>query len=474
MDTRYELVVIGAGAAGITAASIGTTLGVKVLMIERNRIGGDCTWFGCVPSKALLRSAHVAHLIQNAATFGLNVPQSHLAQGVTEHVRKIIAGIAQTETPDIFREKGIDVIIGNPEFTSQDTLTVQGETVGFKKCILSTGSHPLVFPIPGIDTVDYLTNETVFSLKTLPEDMIILGGGPIGVEMAQSFRRLGVKISLVEMAERILFREEKELSASLHRQLEEEEVILYTAHKGVALSKTGGNITLTIENAQKEKKEISAQKILIALGREPNVEALNLEKAYVCYSKKGIQVNRHLQTTNKRIFAAGDVVGPYQFSHIANYQAQIAVRNALFRRIAWQKTDYSHIAWATFTDPELAHCGFTEDQARAQRKRINVYTTEYSACDRAVTDRKTKGMVKIIVDHKGRLLGAHAVGASAGEIIHLFITAKTLKIPVAKLSEVVYIYPTLSELVKKVSQKSKLELLKNPLIKALMFLMRTK
>ncbi|MBN2484045.1 MAG: FAD-dependent oxidoreductase [Candidatus Omnitrophica bacterium] len=475
MNTRYDLIVIGAGAAGITAASIAHTLGAKTLLIEKNKIGGDCTWFGCIPSKTLLKSAAVAQHIKTASRFGIDPESSRLtAARVMDHVRDTIAEIAHTETPEVFRKKGIDITIGTPRFTGQNTLDVNGEEVLFKKCILSTGSRPVIPPVSGIEKVEYLTNETIFSLKSLPRELLILGGGPIGIELAQSLSRLGVKVFLVEMADRILFREEKELARYLEKKLKSEGVTFFTSHKAVQLRNRDDKISLTLESAGAPPREIVAEKILVATGRSPRIDGLDLEKAHVHYTKKRITVNAYLRTTGKNIFACGDVIGPYQFSHMANYQAHIAVRNALFKRIAWQKADNSNVSWAIFTDPELAHCGLTEEEALARNKKIKVYTTDYSECDRAVTDQETEGMIKIIVDQKGYLSGAHVVGASAGEIIHPLIVARALKIPVARLSRLVYIYPVLSELIKKTAQKPMLDSLNNPFIRWTMNILRQK
>lgn len=486
MRYDFDVVIIGGGAGGLFAASVANGLGAKVCLIEKNRLGGDCTWYGCMPSKALLKSAQVAHLFKRYGEFGLDIPGGFNvdASRVMAHVRDVIEEIATHHPAEVFQKKGIKVIFGSPKFIDQKSLEINSQRITAKKFILCTGSHPVVPPIEGLREIDYLTNENIFALEKLPDILIVLGGGPIGVELAQALNRLGVKVYIIEMFERILFKEDKEIAAILEKTVRREGIQVLTSTKAVKFSKDNGKVCVTIEAQNKKplstyevakgkQDTICADKVLVAVGRAPNTGGLDLEKAGVEYSKTGIKVNEFLQTTNENIFACGDVVGPYMFSHVASYQAQICVRNALFKRIAWGKVNYQNAVWATFSEPEVAHLGLTEEEARAKYKNIPIYKTEYSSSDRAVTDLEKGGLIKVITDKKGFILGAHIAGAQASEIIQGFLLAKSFKIPLFRLSQALFIYPTLSELVKKTSAKPLLEKANNPLVKFVLRMMKT-
>lgn len=492
MRYDFDVAIIGGGAGGLFAASVANGLGAKACLIEKNRLGGDCTWFGCMPSKALLKSAQVANLFKRYAEFGLDTQSGFSvdASKVMSHVRDVIDEIATHHPAEVFEKRGIKVIfgtstllsadgersrtIGSPKFIDRQSIEVNSQKITAKKFIICTGSHPLIPPIEGLKEIDYLTNENIFALEKLPESIIVLGGGPIGVELAQALNRLGVRVYIVEMLERLLFREDKEIAAVLEKTVRKEGIQVFTAARAVKFAKNNGKACVTIEDRNKKQDTICAAGVLAAVGRAPNTGGLDLEKAGVEYSKTGIKVNGFLQTTNKNIFACGDVVGPYMFSHVASYQAQICVRNALFKRIAWGKVNYQNVAWATFTAPEVAHLGLTEEELRAKYKNIRVYKTEYSSSDRAVTDLEKEGLLKVITDKKGFILGAHIAGAQASEIIQGFLLAKTFKIPLSKLSQALFIYPTLSELVKKTAAKPLLEKANNPLVKFALSIMKSR
>ena len=471
----FDVVIIGGGAGGLFAASVANSLGAKACLIEKNRLGGDCTWFGCMPSKALLKSAQVNNLFKRHYEFGLNIQSGFSvdASKVMSHVRDVIDEIAAHHPAEVFEKRGIKVIFGSPKFINQKSLEVNSQKISAKKFIICTGSHPLIPPIEGLKEIDYLTNENIFALEKLPESIIVLGGGPIGVELAQALNRLGVKVYIIEMLQRLLFREDKEIALVLEKTVRKEGIEVFTAARAVKFAKNNAEVCVTIEDRNKKQDTICAAGVLAAVGRAPNTGGLDLEKAGVEYSKTGIKVNGFLQTTNKNIFACGDVVGPYMFSHVASYQAQICVRNALFKRIAWGKVNYQNIAWATFTEPEVAHLGLSEEEARAKYKNIRVYKTEYSSSDRAVTDLEKEGLLKVITDKKGLILGAHIAGAQASEVIQGFLLAKTFKIPLEKLSQALFIYPTLSELVKKTAAKPLLEKANNPLVRFALSMLKT-
>ncbi len=474
MNNKYDIVVIGGGSGGLFAASAAINQKAKVCLIDKKRLGGDCTWYGCMPSKTLLKSAMVANLIKKREHYGLfsKTDISLDTNKVMEHVRKIREEIGSYETPEIFEKRGMKVIIGTPKFTGVNTLTVNGQEIAAKKFIISTGSHPMIPPIEGLKEIDYLTNETIFDLKILPKSLIVLGGGPIGLELSQGLSRLGVEVSVVEMVDRVLFREDEEVARVLEKKIQEEGIKLFTGKKAVKFEKSSGMVDVILEDNAGKKNKISAEKILVAVGRAPNIEGLELEKCQVEYTNKGLKVNEYLQTTNENIFACGDIASLYQFSHVAAYTAYICVRNAMFKKIAWGKVDYSNVGWATFTDPELARVGLTESDARKKYKDIKVYKTEYSSSDRATTDIVKDGLIKVITDKKGLVIGAHIVGAQAGEIIQGLLIAKSLKIPLSKLGPILYIYPTLSELIKKTAAKPLVESLSNPLLKSVINMMR--
>lgn len=465
----YDIIILGGGAGGLFAASIANGLSAKTCLIEKKKLGGDCTWFGCVPSKALLKSASMANLLRRSYEFGLKMNMAGLdTAGVMSHVRDVIEEVSTHHPAEVFEKRGIKVIFGAPKFIDKNTIEVNGQNLSARRFIICTGSHPLILPIEGLKDIEYLTNENIFSLTKLPESLIVLGGGPIGVELSQALNRLGVKVYLVEMMNRILFREDRETAGILEHKLREEGINMLTGKKAVKFEKKDGKVNAFLE----DRTIISASNVLAAVGRAPNVLGLSLDAAGVEYTKSGISTNEYLQTRNKNIFACGDVVGPYMFSHVAAYQAGLCIRNALFRRIAWQKVNYSNIAWATFTEPELAHLGLTEEEAKDKYRDIKIYKTEYSNSDRAVTDLEKNGLVKIITDKKGYIIGAHIAGAQASEIMQGFIIAKALKIPLTKIAPLLYIYPTLSELVKKISAKPLVEKMGNPFIKFLMRVMR--
>lgn len=474
MKYDFDVVVIGGGAGGLFAASVANGLGAKTCLIEKKRLGGDCTWFGCIPSKAILKSAAVANLFKRSTEFGINIKGNFSldSSNVMAHVRDVVQEISTHHPAEVFEKRGIRVIFGNPQFVNENTIQVDNKNITSKKFIICTGSHPAVPPIEGLKTIDYLTNENIFDLEKLPTSLIVLGAGPIGVELSQALNRLGVKVYIVEMLERILFREDKDVAGVLEERLKKEGIDILTGKKAVRFSKKEDEVYVSLEDENKKQEEVSAQNVLVAVGRAPNIEGLYLENAGIEYNKSAIKVNAYLQTTNNNIFACGDVVGPYMFSHVAAYQAQLCVRNALFKRIAWQKINYQNIAWATFTEPELAHLGLSEEEAKELYKDIKIYRTEYPSSDRAVTDLEKEGLIKVITDKKGYILGAHIVGAQASEIIQGFLMAKSCKMPLSKISQTLFIYPTLSELIKKTAAKPLLEKMDNPLIKFVLKIMR--
>ncbi|HAH21721.1 MAG: dihydrolipoyl dehydrogenase [Omnitrophica WOR_2 bacterium GWF2_43_52] len=455
----YDVVIIGGGAAGLVAATGAAALGAKTALIEKNKLGGDCTWYGCIPSKSLLKSAQIFSLVKRLKEFGISAGTQNTYDSslVMSHVRDIIKKISTHHPPEVFEKRGIKVLFAGPKFIDQNTLECKGEKISAKRFIIATGSHPMIPPIAGLKDIGYLTNENIFDLEVLPKSLAVLGGGPIGMELSLAFARLGVEVSIIEMFDRLMAREDKEIAEVLVDEFKAEGIRIYTGKKAVRFLKDGGLVSLTLEDKDKKQSVVKAEQVLVAVGRAANVQGLDLEKSGVKYSTKGVEVDATLRTSAKNIYACGDVAGPYQFSHMAEYQAIIAIGNALFP--FKRKVDYSVVPWCTFTDPEVARVGLTEDEAKAKHKNIRVYRSFYSGNDRAVTDREEKGLAKVITDKKGYILGAHIVGANAGEIIHEYVLVKSLKLKIKNLSSAIHIYPTLAQVVKRSADEYYIEMM---------------
>lgn len=447
----YDLIVIGGGGAGMVASTLAAGLGKKVALLEHRMLGGECTRYGCVPSKALIKAANVYCYAKNIGRLDLGIASTSErnldSERVMDHVRTVVQKVYDGERPEVFRARGVDVIMGNPVFSDNHHVEVGGQILSAHNFIISTGSSAFVPPIQGINEVPYLTNESLFDLKSLPRSMIVLGGGPIGTELAQALNRLDAKITIVEMGEQILIREDKELRDALAQRLTNEGIEILTRTRAVKLAMDGGGITLVTEGPDKKEAAVRAESLLVAVGRKANVEGLGLNKASIEYSPKGITTDDTLRTTAPNIYACGDVAGPYQFSHMAEYQARIATQNALLP--IKKHVDYEHYIWCMFTDPELAHAGLTEEEAREKHgDKIRVYRWNYRDTDRGRTDGEEVGLSKIICDDRYKVLGAHILGSRAGDVIHELQVIKTLGIPLYKLDSVIHIYPTFSDVIK--------------------------
>ncbi|ALS78725.1 mercuric reductase [Planococcus kocurii] len=459
MVKNYDIAIIGAGAAGLTAAFTAAGFSKSVVLIDKNLPGGECTWSGCIPSKSLINIAKEVHHAKKY-TPSLQVDTSVVLTDIQEVIQKVYAG----ESPEVLQQSGIDFMNSYAKFVGPHTLEVDGERIEAKKIILSTGSSPMVPPIDGLDNVSYLTNETIFKQKSFPKTMTILGGGAIGVELSQALNRIGVKVTLVEKFERILPKDEEELVLMIQQRLIDEGVIIHTGATAVRAEQKDDIIDLKIEKNGSELT-VSGEGLLVALGRQANVKGYGLETAGVEFDSKKIQVDDHLETTTKGIYAIGDVVGPYQLSHMANAQGITATQNAILP--INRKMDYEHVTWCTYTDPELGRSGLSEEEAREKYgDSIRVYEHQYADLDRANTKKDSIGKVKIILDKKGYILGASILGDRAGEIISQIQTIKTLKINMGKLSGVIHPYPTYSEVLVKIGKKVYVDnLLNQPLVK---------
>ena len=450
-DGTYNLIAIGAGVAGLIS-TIGTAgLGGKTALIERHLMGGDCLNIGCVPSKSIIRPARLAGEMRRAAEFGLTpseVPSSDFPN-VMKRLRGIRAGISENDSARRYTEKGVDVYIGEAKFTGRNTIEVGGKTLRFKKAVITTGARAVEPNITGLEEVGYLTNESIFNLTELPKHLIVIGGGPIGCELAQAFRRLGSEVTIIERS-RFLPREDPEASAVLAETFKREgiEVLLESSVERVSASGLVKKVHIARNG---EAVTVEGDQIMVGLGRAPHVENLGLEAAGVEYDlRKGITVNDNLRTANPNIFAAGDCCMQYKFTHAADAAAQIVIQNALFG--GKKKLSSLNMPWCTYTDPEIAHTGLYEHQSQKMGFAAETYKFDLAENDRAIADGETEGFVKVIVK-KGtdKILGATIVAAHAGEMINEISVAMAAGMGLGKIGGVIHPYPTQSEAIKRVA-----------------------
>ena len=447
-QVKADICVIGGGSGGLSVAAGASQMGAKTVLVEGGKMGGDCLNYGCVPSKALIAAAKKAASLKNASVFGVTGPDPAVDfSKVMDHVQEVIASIAPHDSVERFKGLGVEVIQGYGRFISENELEVGDTRVTARRFVIATGSRATAPPISGLDEAGYLTNETIFENRTRPDHLIIIGGGPIGLEMAQAHARLGSKVTVLE-AFKAFGRDDPDLSAVVLKTLREEGIDI---REGVKISdvKKDASGTYYISLEEGASSEIlSGSHLLVAAGRKANVEELNLEAAGVDYNPKGVVVDARLRSTNMKIYAIGDVAGSYQFTHIAGYHAGIVIRNALFRLPA--KVDYSAVPWVTFTDPELANVGLNEAAAREQYgDKIKVLTFPFADIDRARTERQTEGMIKAITTNGGRILGAGIVGPHAGELIHPWGVAITGKLKIGTMASFIAPYPTYGEISKR-------------------------
>ncbi|HVG45931.1 MAG TPA: mercuric reductase [Longimicrobium sp.] len=445
---RYDLAVIGGGTAGLVSAAVSAGIGAKTALVEQHRLGGECLWTGCVPSKAIIRSASVLHTLRHAADYGIDVQggRADFAK-VMDRVHAVIRGIEPHDSPERFRALGVDVIEGRARFVSPDEAEVGGRRVRARRWILATGSRTAVPPIPGLEAAGYLTHETLWELRALPESLLVLGAGPIGIELAQAFARLGSTVTVADTAARVLEREDPEIAAVVARRLEREGIRLLLGARATGVRADSGTRAVTVSTASGDA-ELRAAELLVATGRRPNVEEMGLDAIGVEVTENGVSVDGSLRTSAHNVWAAGDVVGPYRFTHVADYQARIAAPNALFplRR----KVDYRVVPWCTYTDPELARVGLTEAEARAEwGEKAAVYRYDHDSLDRALCDGEPDGLTKLVLDPKGRVVGAHVVGPRAGETIHEAVLAVRQRLKLSDLSGMIHVYPTYPESLKR-------------------------
>lgn len=451
----YDIGIIGGGAAGLTVASGAAQLGAAAVLIEKApQLGGDCLHTGCVPSKTLIKSAAVYWQMRNATRYGLpevELPPVDFA-AISRRIQEVIKTIQPHDSPERFCKLGAQTLFGTARFVDEQTVEVTGEdgtkTITAHKWVIATGSVPSAPPIPGLADVPYLTNETVFSQTTFPRSLVILGGGPIAIEMAQAFQRLGSSVRVIQRSASILRREEPELAEMVRAQLASEGVEVFTETETSNVAHDADGYHITIHQGGTERT-VHGDALLVALGRTPDLTSLQLENAGVEYTAKGVTVDERLRTNKRHIFACGDCIGQHQFTHAAGYEGGVVLTNALFR--IPRSVDYTWLPRVTYCDPELAAMGMTEQQARDAGKRVRIHTEHFHENDRAQAEGETEGVLKLVTDHKERILGVSIYGPHAGELLGEWVAITNGSVSLTTLAGATHPYPTLAEINKKVA-----------------------
>jgi pyruvate/2-oxoglutarate dehydrogenase complex dihydrolipoamide dehydrogenase (E3) component len=433
-----DLCIIGAGSGGLSVAAAAAQLGRKVVLIEKGTMGGDCLNSGCVPSKSLIAAAKLAHAMRHAKPFGIEPVEPKIDfQAVHDHIHGVIAAIAPNDSIERFEKLGVRVIKAEARFADRETVIAGTEEIRARRFVLATGSTAAVPPIPGLADVPYLTNESIFDLTTLPKHLIVIGGGPIGLEMAQAFQRLGAAVTVIE-AEEPLGKDDPELTSLVLAALTSEGIQIRAKTRVTRIGKTKSGIVVETASG-----EVIGSHVLVATGRRPTVEGLGLKEAGIGYSSKGITVDPGLRTTNRRVYAIGDAIGAPMFTHAANYHAGLVIRSALFKLPV--KARHDGFPRVTFTDPELAQAGLTEAEARQRFPDIKVLRSPFHDNDRAQTERRTEGLVKAIIGPRGKILGAGIVSSEAGELIQPWILAMNAGLSIKAMVDMIVPYPVLQD-----------------------------
>jgi pyruvate/2-oxoglutarate dehydrogenase complex dihydrolipoamide dehydrogenase (E3) component len=450
----YDMIIIGGGAAGLTVAAGAAQLGAKTALIERERLGGDCLFYGCVPSKTLIKTAKVYHYAKNMKKFGLpevDVPPCNL-KSVMDHVRRVIDQVAVHDSIERFRGMGVDVIFGSPEFVSDHEVSIDGKTLSGSRFTIATGSRPMVFPIEGLHQTGFITNVEAFSMEDLPGRLVVLGAGPIGAELSHAFVRLGSKVTLVDILENPLSLEDHDMADVVIKQMVSDGISLRMGSKAKKTYQEGHHKVMVIESKGGKEEAIQCDEILVATGRRPNVEGLSLEMAGVKHTKTGIETDDHMQTSTKHIYAAGDVNGKFPFTHIAGAEGSIIVRNAIMHIPG--KINYNMTPWVTFTDPEIASIGYNEQRAKQEEIEYDVHMEAYEEVDRALAEGEYQGKIKILTEAgSDKIIGVQIVGLHAGELIGSSVLAVNKHMKLSDLATPIFAYPTLSEIHKKSAGK---------------------
>ena len=448
---RYNLVVIGAGTAGLVAAIGAAGLGAKVALVERELMGGDCLNVGCVPSKALIRAGRAWADVREADEFGVIVPAGARVDfaAVMERMRWVRAKISPNDSAERCRRLGVDLFLGAARFAGPDTVEVAGRALRFAKAVIATGARAAAPPIPGLSEAGYLTNETVFTLTALPRRLAVIGAGPVGCELAQAFARFGAQVEVVEALARILPREDRDVAEHVEHALVRDGVRFACGRKILAVTRDGPDKVLRLECEGRESA-VAVDEILVGVGRAPNVEGLDLERVNVEYDRTvGVKVNDRLQTSNSRIYAAGDICSPYKFTHNSDFQARVVIQNALF--LGRARASALTIPRCTYTDPEVAHVGLNEQEAEQQGIRVRTFVQDLAEVDRALLDGESEGFVKIHVrESTDRIVGATVVARHAGEMLPELTLAMAHGVGLGKIARTIHTYPTQAEAIRRI------------------------
>jgi pyruvate/2-oxoglutarate dehydrogenase complex dihydrolipoamide dehydrogenase (E3) component len=448
----YDIGIIGGGAAGLTVASGAAQLGAKTLLIEKEKVlGGDCLHYGCVPSKTLIRTAQVYHLMKNSRAFGLPAiePPPVDFQSVKKRIQTVISTIQKHDSEKRFCSLGAKVEFGEPVFRDEHSVQLNGATVSAKNWVIATGSSPGIPATEGLDHTSHITNKEIFYLDQLPSSMIILGAGPIAIEMAQAFSRLGTKVTVVQRSGQILTKEDKDMADEIMKVMGSEGVVFLLNTSVLLVKDLGPEKEVILKNGEGKSVSLKAEKILVAMGRDPNARGLSLEGIGVEFDRKGIRVDDRLRTTQKHIYAAGDITGAYQFTHAAGYEGGIVVSNAVFHLP--RKTNYRFLPWCTYTDPELASVGMNEKRAREAGLDYSVWTEPFKSNDRSLAEGEEVGKIKLLLDKSERPLGVQILGPQAGELVSEWVAVLNAKVKLSTLAAAVHPYPTLGEINKRVA-----------------------
>jgi pyruvate/2-oxoglutarate dehydrogenase complex dihydrolipoamide dehydrogenase (E3) component len=449
----YDIGIIGGGAAGLTVASGAAQLGAKTLLIEKEKeLGGDCLHFGCVPSKTLIKSAHVYHTMKHAPDYGLptvDLPPVDFRQ-VAARIQGVIATIQEHDSVERFCKLGAKVEFGQPVFTDEHAIQLKGQTISAKNWVIAAGTSPSVPPIEGLAQTPHLTNRDIFSMDHLPASLLILGAGPIGIEMAQAFSRLGSQVSVVDMADQILPKEDEDMALAVVASLASEGIAFHLGASIVRTQDKGRQKSVTIKKSDGQTAELLGDAILVALGRSSNARGMGLDKAGVALDPKGfVSVDQRLKTSQKHIYAAGDVNGGFLFTHVAGYEGGVVVSNAIFRLP--RKVNYTFLPWCTYTDPELANIGMNEQMAKDAGIKYSVITEEFKDNDRSLAENEKVGKVKLLLDHKEKPIGVQIFGPHAGELLSEWVAVFNGGVKLTTLAAGIHPYPTIAEINKKIA-----------------------
>jgi len=448
----YDIGIIGGGAAGLTVASGAAQLGAKTLLVEKEKqLGGDCLHFGCIPSKTLIRTAQAYHTMKNAQAFGLpavEVPSVDFSK-VRERIQSVISAIQKHDSEERFCSLGAKVQFGEPAFTDEHSIRLNGQSVSAKTWVIASGSSPERPPIEGLDETPYITNKEIFSLDRLPASMVILGAGPIAIEMAQAFCRLGTKVTVIQRSGRILSKEDKDMADEVMQVLTGEGIAFHLNCSVLGVGDLGNGKEVRIKHREGEATSLKAEQILVAMGREPNLKGLNLEEIGVEFARKGVKVDARMRTTQKHIYAAGDVTGTFQFTHAAGYEGSIVLSNAIFHLP--RKADYTFLPWCTYTDPELASIGMNEKRAEEAEIEYTVFSEAFRENDRSLAEGNKAGKIKLLLNKDEKPIGVQILGPHAGELLSEWVAVLNGKVKLSTLAAAVHPYPTIGEINKRVA-----------------------